>query len=150
MYLPQFRHLKALCTCSEFTITRYTWAGGGRFVKELMALLGLTAQQIVTLARSFNGGSNGAAGGRKFTSPARKIAEGVIGRVAWDVYKYSTYKATKGPRKSIGSSASQKVTTARNKRLGGSMKGWTLETEPQYFQDVDTVGYGRPTHVVVT
>jgi len=71
------------------------------FVKEQMKILGLTAQQIVMLARSRSGSSRGT----KNSRPAHEIAKGVMGRVAWDDYSNSQYKEMKGARNSAGRGA---------------------------------------------
>jgi len=55
-------------------------------LRELMALMGATAQEIVTMARSAFAGVGGAAaalagtGARPHTDPAHEIAEAVMGR----------------------------------------------------------------------
>jgi len=95
------RFLETPCTHFEFTIVDCTWTGGEKFVKELMMILGLTAQQIVMLARSRSGSSRGT----KNSRPAHEIAKGVMGRVAWDDYSNSQYKEMKGARNSAGRGA---------------------------------------------
>ena len=103
-------------------------------VRKLVKILGISARNVVKMARS----EMGALGGQPRTSPAREISEAVMGRIAWDVYKNLEYKRMTGSRKPTGSTASAKLVTARNKKMGGSMSGWTLENEPEHFTGVDT------------
>ena len=74
----------------------------------------------------------------KRARPALEIAEGVMGRVAWDDYSNSKYMEMKGARKPAGRGATTKKTTARKLLMGGSLTDWTLQTPLQYFKDVDT------------
>jgi len=74
----------------------------------------------------------------KRARPALEIAEGVMGRVAWDDYSNSKYMEMKGARKPAGRGATTKKTTARKQLMGGSLTDWTLQTPLQYFKDVDT------------
>jgi len=105
------------------TIAPYTLTGGEGAVWELMRILGLTAANVVKIIRK----QNGSQGGRPRSSPAREIAEAVMGRIAWDIYKNLEYKRMTGSRRPQGSVAVQKYVTARNKKLGGSMTGWSLQ-----------------------
>jgi len=111
------------------TITGYTLVGGEGAVRELMEILRFTAQLIVKLSRI----DTGSRGGTPRTSPAREIAEAVMGRIAWDIYKNIEYKHMTGSRRPRGSAALKKHVTARNKKLGASMSGWSLECEPEHF-----------------
>jgi len=65
-------------TYFEFTNTEHTRVGGERVVRELLEILGLTARQIVKLAR-YDKGSHG---GKPRKSPAIEIAVAVMGRIA--------------------------------------------------------------------
>jgi len=113
-------------------------------LRELMALMGATAQEIVTMARSAFAGVGGAAaalagtGARPRTDPAHEIAEAVMGREAWDAYKNLEYKTMTGSRRPQGSATTKKHVTARNKKLGCTLVGWSLQVEPQHFAGVDT------------
>jgi len=80
----------------------------------------------------------GALGGQPRTSPAREISEAVMGRIAWDVYKNLEYKRMTGSRRPQEKNTVEKLVTARNKKMGGSMSGWSLECEPEHFTGVDT------------
>jgi len=73
----------------------------------------MTVKQLVSLVMA------GTESGRKFSSPAHRIAQGVMGRIAWKCFKNAEFKAMKGPRKPISSNPSNAHKVARNKRLGG-------------------------------
>jgi len=107
------------------------WAGGARVVQELAKKLGLTPQQVVTKVRRDNSA-------KLARIVALEIAEGVMGRVAWEHYSKSKYKELKGARKPAGLPATEKKNRDRKEELGGSMKGLTLQTPLDYFKDVDT------------
>ena len=98
--------------------------------RELLAITGLAAQELVHLARSAFGAVAGAAtvaagcGGQRPDSTAANIAEVMMGRDAWDTHKNSAYKSMEGPRKPEGSAATKKRTQARNRKLGGTLDGW--------------------------
>jgi len=116
-------------TYFEFTNTEDTRVGGERAVRELMEILSLTARQIVNLKLArYDKGSHG---GAPRSSPAREIAEAVMGRIAWDIrgYRNLEYKRMTGSRRPEGSNAVEKHVSSRNKKLGGSMSGWSLECE---------------------
>jgi len=86
------------------TIAPYTLTGGEGAVWELMRILGLTAANVVKIIRK----QNGSQGMRPRSSPAREIAEAVMGRIAWDIYKNLEYKRMTGSRRPQGSVAVQK------------------------------------------
>jgi len=112
--------------------------------RELMAITGLTAQQLVALARSACASAGGIAAAAAGTSgrlrnDVDKFAEAVMGRDAWDTYKNSEYKSMKGPRAPAGSVHTRRHVAERKKKLGGSMTGWSLQQEPAYFEGEDTL-----------
>jgi len=87
--------------------------------REVMAFTGLSAQELVNLARSAYSAAGGTAsaivraeraaamgieigsngGGRRPDTTAANIAEAVMGSEAWNTYKHSEYKSMHGPRK---------------------------------------------------
>ena len=121
-----------------------TSSGGEAMARELMAITGLTAQQLVALARSACASAGGIAAAAAGTSgrlrnDVDKFAEAVMGRDAWDTYKNSEYKSMKGPRAPAGSVHTRRHVAERKKKLGGSMTGWSLQQEPAYFEGEDTL-----------
>ena len=89
---------RAVARCLELSFVTYIWTGGAMFVRELARILGLTPQQIVKLARSAFAAKSAGGGGRggpKNSQRALEIAEGVMGRVAWEHYSNSKYKEMK-------------------------------------------------------
>jgi len=110
-----------------------------------MAIMDAMAQEIVSMARSqcaqLGGAAAAAAGvsGQRPDSTAANIAEAVMGRDAWDTYKNSAYKSMKGPRAPEGSAATKERTQARNRKLGGTLVGWSLQHEPEHFAGQDTL-----------
>jgi len=111
------------------TITPCTLTGGEGVVRELMEILGLTALNVVKMIRK----EHGSHGGAPRSSPAREIAEAVMGRIAWDIYKNIEYKRMTGSRRPQGSAKVEKHVKARNKKLGGSMTGWSCKCEPEHL-----------------
>jgi len=113
-------------------------------LRELMEILGATAQQIVDMARSDATAAGGAAsalagvGGRPRSDPAREIAEAVMGREAWEKYKNLEYKTMTGARRLLGSAAMERHVAARNKKMGRTLAGWSLQDEPEHFAGQDT------------
>jgi len=113
------------------------------FVMELARILGLTPQEIVTLARSTfaatsaGGTSAGGRGSTKNHQRALEIAEGAMGRVAWEHYSNIKYKEMKGARKPAGFIVTKKKNRVCKELLGGSLRE-TLQTPLHYFKDVDT------------
>ena len=112
--------------------------------RELMAVTGLTAQQLVALARkdvASAGGIAAAAAGAsgRPRNDVDKFAEAVMGRDAWDTYKNSNYKSMKGPRAPAGPGPTKRYVAERKAKLGGSMIGWSLQYEPEYFEGQDTL-----------
>jgi hypothetical protein len=101
-----------------------------------MLILSMLVQEIVTLERyAINNtyvGDSGAA-----PSHACEIAEQVIGRIAWDRFKNTEIKAMKELRKPMPRGTLGPYRAKRNKRIGGSLIGWMLETGLKYFEDVD-------------
>jgi hypothetical protein len=65
------------------TFAGYTLVGGERVVRELMEILGFTTRHIEKMGRS----DEAKRGGAPRTSPALDIAEAVMGRIVWDIYK---------------------------------------------------------------
>jgi len=126
--------------------------------RELMAITGLSAQELVHLARSAFGAAAGTAsaiasaeraaamgiergnngGGQRPDTTAANITEAVMGSEAWNTYKNTEYKSMHGPRKPEGSAACDKRTKQRRLKLGRSLAGWTLQHEPEHFAGTDT------------
>ena len=79
-------HIIDVCDHIGFTIAGHTIVGGERAVRELMKILGITARAIVKMARAHTGG------GQPPSGPSREIAEDVMGRKTWDIYKNLEYK----------------------------------------------------------
>jgi len=121
-----------------------TSSGDEDLGRELMAITGLAAQELVTLARSAFGAVGGATaaaagtGGRP-RNDVDKFAQTVMGRDAWDTYKNSEYKSMKGPRAPAGKGPTKRRVAERKAKLGGSMIGWSLQYEPEYFEGQDTL-----------
>jgi len=123
-------------------------------VNELMAITGLSAQELVNIARSAFGAAGGRAmaivtverlaatgietRGRRPVADAADLAEAVMGSEAWDAYKNSKYKSMHGPRKPQGSALTAKRVKERKLKLKGSLTGWTLQIEPEHFAGADT------------
>jgi len=120
------------------------WSGGEDVLRELMAILETTAQEIVSLTRFEFRRRGGLAahaagvGGQRPDTTAANIAEVVMGSEAWTIYKNSAYKSMKGPRKPEGSVACKKRTKERRLKLGSSLAGWTLQHKPEHFAGTDT------------
>jgi len=122
--------------------------------RELMAITGLSAQELVNMARSAFSTTGGRASatvnaerlaatgielrGRRPVADAADLAEAVMGSEAWDAYKNSKYKSMHGPRKPQGSVATAKRVKERKLKLKGSLAGWTLQIEPEHFAGADT------------
>ena len=112
--------------------------------RQLMAITGLTTQELVHFARSACGAVGGVARAatgflRPCFSNVAAIAEAVMGHDAWEAYKNSKYKSMKGPRAPQGSVATLKRVKIRNKKHVGSMAKWTLQHEPEPFAGQDTL-----------
>ena len=96
------------------------------------------------MARSALGSRGGAAAaaagnsGRPRARTTPEIAEAVMGRDAWNTYKNLEYKTMTRPRHPQGSAAMDKHVTARNKKLGGTLVGWSLQREQEHFAGEDT------------
>jgi len=119
-----------------------------------MAITGLSARELVDLARSTFSAAGGAAWakacaervaatgievrGRRPFADVADLAEAVMGSEAWDTYKNSNYKSMHGPRKPEGSRPTAKRVKERKLKLKGSLEGWTLQIEPQHFAGSDT------------
>jgi len=107
------------------------WSGGEGVLREIMAILDITAQEVVSLMRStMQGGPT--------DTTAASIAEAVMGSAAWNTYKNAEYKSMHGPRKPEGSAACAKRVKERKLKLKGSLAGWTLQHEPEHFAGTDT------------
>ena len=122
--------------------------------RELMAITGLSAQELVNMARSAFSTTGGRASatvnaerlaatgielrGRRPVADAADLAEAVMGSEAWDAYKNSKYKSMHGPRKPQGSTLTAKRVKERKLKLKGSLAGWTLQIEPEHFAGADT------------
>jgi len=122
--------------------------------RELMAITGLSARELVDIARAARSSVGGRAAnvagaerlaatgietrGRRPVANAADVAEVVMGSEAWDVYKNSNYKSMHGPRKPQGSVATAKRVKERKLKLKGSLEGWTLQIEPEHFAGTDT------------
>jgi len=118
-----------------------------------MAITGLTAQELVHLARTAFGAAGGRAsaiagaerlaatgittGGLRPATKAADLAEAVMGSEAWNVYKNKAYKSMHGPRKPQGNRAVDKRTKERRAKLG-SLEKWTLQDEPEHFAGTHT------------
>ena len=132
----------------------HIYIGGEGLARELMVITGLSAQELVDIARacfSTNGGrAAGIAGderlaatgietrGRRPVANAADVAEVVMGSEAWDAYKNNNFKTMHGPRKPQGSRATTKRLKDRKLQLKGSLEGWTLQIEPEHFAGTDT------------
>ena len=103
-------------------------------LREFMAILDATTQEIVSMARSAiestsSGGvvatADGVSGRPRHRAPA-DIAEAVMGRDAWDTYRNLEYKNMTGPRRPHGRPETEKHSAAHNKKLGGTVDRWYL------------------------
>mmetsp|Transcript_52027 Transcript_52027/g.76168 ORF Transcript_52027/g.76168 Transcript_52027/m.76168 type:complete len:194 (-) Transcript_52027:201-782(-) len=119
-----------------------------------MAITGLSAQELVRIARSDMGTAGGRASaivaaeliaatgterrGNRPDTTAADLAQAVMGSDAWAAYKNSAYKQMKGPRRPQGRRATSKRVKERKLKLNGSLAGWTLQVEPEHFAGVDT------------
>jgi len=143
------RFLETPCTHFEFTIVDCTWTGGEKFVKELMMILGLTAQQIVKMARSRNSSIRST----KYSRPALEIAEGVMGHVAWDEYSNSKYKENLGNERISQASwrqSHQKKEIITKTNTGRSLDGMDIADSTSVFpRRRHKMAYGHRTRVVV-
>jgi len=123
-------------------------------IRELMAITGLSAQELVRIALSDAGKVGGRATacvhderaaatgidmrGQRPVTNAADLAEAVMGSESWDTYKNSEFKTMKGSRKPHGATATKKNAKERKVKLKGSLAGWTLQVEPEHFAGVDT------------
>ena len=119
-----------------------------------MAMTGLSARELVNIARAAFGSVGGRASaaascaraaatgietrGRRPVANAADLAEAVMGSEAWDIYKNSAYKSMHGPRKPHGNVPTKKRVKARKLNLKGSLAGWTLQIQPEHFAGEDT------------
>jgi len=126
--------------------------------RELMAITGLSAQELVDIARAAFRAVGAPIGGRATATVyaqrlaatgietrgrppvanAAAVAEAVMGSEAWNVYKNSIWSTMHGPRKPQGSGNMEKRLKERKKKLKGAMVGWTLHIEPEHFAGTDT------------
>jgi len=128
--------------------------GEEKMARELMAITGLSAQELVHLARTAFASAGGTASaiaraeraavtgitwrGVRPVTTAADLAEAVMGNEAWNTYNNAAYKSMHGPRKPQGSAACDKRTKERRSKLGRSLAGWTLQNEPEHFAGTDT------------
>jgi len=112
----------------------YGRVGGEKMLRELIAIMGLSAQALARLARA----AHNVVAGSSRDRTAADIAEAVMGSEAWNTYKNTEYKSMYGPRKPEGSAACDKRTKARRSKLGGSLAGWILQNPPEHFAGTDT------------
>ena len=114
---------------------RYVRTGGEAVARELMAITGISAQELARLARA----EAHAVARRTVTDrTAADIAEAVMGSKAWNTYKNTDSKNLKGPRKPEARGKHEKRTKALRSKLGGSLAGWTLQNQPEHFAGTDT------------
>ena len=119
-----------------------------------MAITGLSAQELVRIARTDAGTAGGRASaiagaertaatgiemrGTRPDTTAADLAESVMGSDAWVVYKNSKRSQLKGPRQPSGITASKTHVRERKLKLNGTLAGWTLQVEPEHFAGIDT------------
>jgi len=127
-------------------------------LRELMAITGLTAKELVHLSRcsfaSLGGAAAKASGalaksraalvasgrwGRPIDHTASDIAEVVMGHDAWDAYKNQDPGSMKGPCRPHFRGPTEKRVAERKKALGGDLSKWSLLHEPEHFAGEDTL-----------
>jgi len=117
------------------------WSGGERILRELMAITGATAQELVTIVSSSFGALGGAvsvgsgslekaraaaaASGRSDRPVDRTVSDiavVVMGHDAWDTYKNHDPGSMKGPRRPHFRTPTEKRVTERRKTMGGGLR----------------------------